>query len=413
METTKLIFTDLVANSNKFWTATQDGATVRYTWGRVGDAGQVTVKNFADDLSARKDYDRKLREKLGKGYTRQQTVGASTAPAVAGNLRAIAQEQITTDGSADTRTLIDFLVRRNIHTIEGATDIRFDATTGQLTTPLGPVTTEGLDAAEALLNEIGHAVLGTRGVAFTGLVNQYLRIVPAKIARRAPRAEDIFPDARAVRAQKQLLDTMRTVVVDATTKALSSAPAVFKTKLTAVDSTSAEFARIRKLYEGTKNSRHTSAGLKLKRVFAIEVDGAEAAYAADGAKVGNVMELWHGTKDSNLLSLLRSGYIVPRRGGTAAITGRMYGDGIYFSDQSTKSLNYASGYWGARSQRCFMLLNDVAMGKAHYPTSSFSGGCKPGTDSTFAKAGRSGVINNEMIVYRTSQIRPKYLCEFE
>lgn len=413
METTKLIFTDLVANSNKFWTATLDGATVRYTWGRVGDAGQVTTKQFPDDEKARKDFDRKLREKLGKGYTKQHTVGASTSPAVAGNLRAIAQEQITHDGSADTRTLIDFLVRRNIHTIEGATDIRFDSSTGQLTTPLGPVTLEGLDAAEKLLDEIAPLVEQGDGYAFTALVNRYLRIVPAKIARRAPLPSDIFPSTQSVRAQKQLLDTMRTIVTTATAEAVSTAPAVFKTKLTALAPTSTEFKRIAKLAESTKNSRHTSAGLRLKKVYVIEVAGAEAAYAADGAKLGNVMELWHGTKDSNLLSLLRSGYIVPRRGGTAAITGRMYGDGIYFSDQSTKSLNYASGYWGARSQRCFMLLNDVAMGKAYFPTSSFSGGCKAGSDSTFAKAGRSGVINNEMIVYRTSQIRPKYLCEFE
>jgi hypothetical protein len=33
-------------------------------------------------------------------------------------------------------------------------------------------------------------------------------------------------------------------------------------------------------------------------------------------------------------------------------------------------------------------------------------------DSTFAKARWSGVINNEMIVYDTRQINPKYLVEF-
>ena len=27
-------------------------------------------------------------------------------------------------------------------------------------------------------------------------------------------------------------------------------------------------------------------------------------------------------------------------------TGRMFGNGVYFSDQSTKALNYAYGYWG-------------------------------------------------------------------
>jgi poly [ADP-ribose] polymerase len=109
---------------------------------------------------------------------------------------------------------------------------------------------------------------------------------------------------------------------------------------------------------------------------------------------------------------LKNGYIIPKASGSIAITGRMFGDGIYFSDQSTKSLNYASGYWGGgRSQRCFMIFNDVAMGREHIPRSSIRS-IPRGYDSCFAKAGQSGVMNNEMIVYRTSQVKPTFLCEF-
>jgi hypothetical protein len=57
------------------------------------------------------------------------------------------------------------------------------------------------------------------------------------------------------------------------------------------------------------------------------------------------------------------------------------------------------------------VLNDVAMGKQYMARNSLSGGCPRGYDSVFAKAG-SAVMNNEMIVYRLSQIRAKYLCEF-
>ena len=92
----------------------------------------------------------------------------------------------------------------------------------------------------------------------------------------------------------------------------------------------------------------------------------------------------------------------------------MFGPGAYFSDQSTKSLNYAYGYWGGSADNnCFMFLADVAMGKAYTPSSWGSGFPKRGYDSTFAKAGKSGVRNNEMIVYKTNQANLKYLIEFE
>jgi poly [ADP-ribose] polymerase len=94
----------------------------------------------------------------------------------------------------------------------------------------------------------------------------------------------------------------------------------------------------------------------------------------------------------------------------------MFGNGTYFSDQSTKSLNYAYGYWGngSRDEMCYMFLCDVAMGKSYTPL-LWSAGLnlpKAGTDSTFARAGVSGVVNNEMIVYRTCQVNPTFLVEF-
>ena len=92
----------------------------------------------------------------------------------------------------------------------------------------------------------------------------------------------------------------------------------------------------------------------------------------------------------------------------------MFGDGLYFSDQATKSLNYSYGYWdgGAKDDHCFMFLADVAMGKTYTPTRTWGNLPHAGHDSTFAKAGVSGVANNEMIVYRTGQANLRYLIEF-
>jgi poly [ADP-ribose] polymerase len=125
--------------------------------------------------------------------------------------------------------------------------------------------------------------------------------------------------------------------------------------------------------------------------------------------------LWHGTRIFNVLSILKSGLLLPKTLSTMQIAGAMFGNGLYFSDQSSKSLNYSRGYWdgGPRDRNCFMLLVDVALGSSYIPKGSYETLPKAGHDSTFAKPGVSGILNNEYIVYRPSQANIKYLVEFE
>ena len=110
---------------------------------------------------------------------------------------------------------------------------------------------------------------------------------------------------------------------------------------------------------------------------------------------------------------MKNGMIIPPANASHC-TGRMFGSGLYFSDQSTKSLNYAYGWWsGTRDNNCYMFLSKVLMGKSYTPKGwSGCNSIPKGYDSIFAKAGVSGVQNNEMIVM-PNQVCPEYLIEFE
>lgn len=403
-QTERLIYVDLAgANNNKYWQIDQDGPVVTTRWGRVGaPSGQSKTFSFGDDDKAAAFYDKKIREKTKKGYTKQRTV-ATTAGST--NVSVAAKVQIQHAGDAETSQLIDFLVKRNIHQIEGMTSVRLEA--GRLTTPLGPVTAEGLDEAQKILLD-----MAKRNANLGDLANAYLRIVPRNIGMRRVDPADLFGSKEKLEREQATIDSLRAVVddlADKATKAAQDTPALFETKLELLDSNSAEFKRINKLFLGSLNNRHQSSRLRLRRAWKMSIAAQESAFESN---LKPVWELWHGTKDVNLLSILKNGFIIPKRNQGISIAGRMYGDGVYFSDQSTKALNYAGGFWGGQaSQRPFMLLNDVAMGRPYMATRGFSGGCPSGYDSTFAKAG-SAVLNNEMIVYRLSQIKAKYLTEF-
>jgi predicted DNA-binding WGR domain protein len=54
--------------SSKFWIGEVDGANFTTKWGKIGTDGQSKTKTFASPDAAAKEYDKLVKEKLGKGY---------------------------------------------------------------------------------------------------------------------------------------------------------------------------------------------------------------------------------------------------------------------------------------------------------------------------------------------------------
>ncbi|HZH12872.1 MAG TPA: WGR domain-containing protein [Archangium sp.] len=67
--------------SAKFWMADLQGNTFIVVYGRLGTDGQRKEKEFSDEEGARREYERKVAEKLREGY---QEVSAESAPAPKG-----------------------------------------------------------------------------------------------------------------------------------------------------------------------------------------------------------------------------------------------------------------------------------------------------------------------------------------
>ena len=68
-------------NSNKFWEIELNGTSFTTSYGRIGTAGQTTTKTFATEELAKKEYDKLVKQKTGKGY---ELVGpGGKAPAAA------------------------------------------------------------------------------------------------------------------------------------------------------------------------------------------------------------------------------------------------------------------------------------------------------------------------------------------
>lgn len=434
IETRKFIKSDANKNNNKFWyIEIYDDNTVITRYGRVGDKGQSKTKSFDCSISARNFYDAKIREKQKSRngeipyrpldvIDSSVSVVPSSAPVGAKNLSKIAQDQIETNNPL-TKKLIEYFTKVNAHNIEVATggQITYNYNQGQFQTPLGLVGQKSIDEANNILVEIGDLVsAGTYSRKLVDLTNDYLMLVPQNIGRKKLDVEDFWESLAKVQAQKAIVDSLQASLVTALNNPDDSGqtednePKLFSVQLFLIED-DYEIKTIQDFYRRGLKKSHVSSHLDVKRVYRVKINTVHEAFAVDGGKMDNQWILWHGTRASNCLSILRGGLVIPPSS-SAHCTGRMFGDGVYASDISTKALNYAYGYWGGKKKddNCFMFLLTMAMGN-YYTPSSYGytyRKAKPGYDSTFAKAGTGGVINNEMIVYRTSQVDITHLVEF-
>lgn len=425
------ICANIAGNNNKFWEIElHDNGDVITRWGRVTEEGKAQSKTFSG--AGQGFFNKKISEKQNKSnpderYTEVRTLDAAPGTGQAkivqsSNLVEIAKREIDSN-SAETVALIERLAKANIHNITSQTTLTFNNVTGLFETPLGIVTADAILEARDYLAKIGDFVANNdwQNHGFASAINQYMRRIPSDFGRQRVQPQDLFPDLYAVQRQNGILDSLdaslQMVLTAPPTSDAPKAPKLFETKVHLINDGKV-YDKVNKLYNDTRRSMHASASLNVHKIYKVEIATMSEAFKAHGLKVGNIKELWHGTRIGNLLSIMKGGFVIPPSN-AGHCTGRMFGNGVYFSDQSTKSLNYAMGYApgqrGGYSSDTFMFVNDVAMGKEYIPTGPNSSldPRKMGYDSTFAMANRSGVMNNEMIVYATHQINPVYLVEFK
>ena len=395
IKSVKLILSDITNNNNKHWSGTiLDNNEVVLEWGRVGDSTQKKVKPFDSQYSAENFLDGKVKEKKKKGYTELNTLsGTVTVNHDKSNLTDIAKKQIV--GDDETKVLIERLSKANVHKILESTTLTFSNSDNLFKTPLGIVTNDSIIEARQTLNLMSSYVENKdfENIDYISLLNKFLRLIPQKVGRKLK--TDIYPDLNAIKNQNDI-----------------ESPKIFSCEIKSISDQSI-INYINTKFKSTMQNMHSSSNLKVKKVYSIKIDKMYNDFENNGKQIGNVMELWHGSKLHNLLSILKSGLIIPPAS-NPNVTGRLFGDGVYFSDQSTKALNYSNGYWsGNKENNCFMFLGLVAIGKYYVPKSTGEKLPKQGFDSTWAKPGISSIQNNEMIVYNLSQINLQYLVEFD
>ncbi|PRP74326.1 hypothetical protein PROFUN_16306, partial [Planoprotostelium fungivorum] len=203
------------------------------------------------------------------------------------------------------------------------------------------------------------------------------------------------------------------------------------TRITALEATDRRFTML------TEWARRTQGGLRMKNVFAVSRNEEMSRFEPwrqqrirdTGTTTPNNLLLFHGTKVSNMLGILRHGLrIAPPN---APRTGLAFGKGVYFSDAFAKSRGYSDGN--------YMFVCEVAVGKPkelhsglymEKPEEGFDstkgvGRQQPESESIAIQNNGVGIPSgtietvqgpwlgyNEFIVYDESRVKIKYIIQW-
>ena len=438
---------DPVANSNKFYVAEVDSnANGEYrflaTYGRVGATGQLCVKAFTSLDRALSAMRTKCNEKIKKGY-----VEVEVAAATRGSLKAQNQVDLSsvapvaTSAKSTTKAtrgrkkaganvnkirladnVVDLVTKIYDETTSAVNRTATGSATAKGASPIGNLGSKTIRYGRQILTELANVLKNANSIPNINDVIiqksvEYYRIIPHEMGSR------IDVNAIALNTQDKLLhemdildlyeDALRVLASLGIDASIEQKYNDLHCDLTTV--TDADWKRIEKFVRDTALPKAHGYNLKVKNVLAVNQHNAPAL----DAHYGNVQELFHGSRSANIVGILSSHLRLPNTLGSGIHkTGAMFGDGIYFASNSTKSANYSFGSWGGGRNRhncAYLFVANVALGRqkiyndAHYVTHA-----PDGYDSVWGKPdGHRWLKNHEYIIYRENQCRIGYIVEVE
>lgn len=172
-----------------------------------------------------------------------------------------------------------------------------------------------------------------------------------------------------------------------------------------------------------KDYRNESVERRYVRAFAVDNERTRSNYEDYKKQIGssNIKLFYHGSKVENWNSIMTQGLSLNPN---ATVTGKMFGQGLYFAPEARKALNYmdtvGSCWNNGQRDTGYTAVFCVNLGEVYEPNrilgSSFRSQDLPhGKNSVFAsKHNRNlGLKNDEYIVFNQSACTIKYMLEMK
>jgi len=408
LEKDVLNYASLGDNSNKYFIMELQEGTGAYPYciytenGRMGKTPQRRDRFYQSRYEAENAYRDLKSEKTRKGYREIEVDnGFSFGSATTVTVKQKTKKQ-------DLSAINDKVLRLIGKLYQDATSYLVKA----IDTPLGKLSSTQVAKGLEILAKIEDILdNGNGGYSLDRLSNEFYSVIPVTFGTKVDYQKFLISDYNKLNEKKDLLGVMSSVVQvqDSLEKTLEEKYKALKIKLKSLSERTNEYKEIKKMVEGT-HSRHHHFGVKIEEIFKIEDMVGHDQF--NPLKV-ETMNLFHGSRNENILSIMQNGLKIKPK--SAVHTGSMFGSGIYFASDVTKSANYCWGFnGGSRSDSYYMFVCEVATGKIKdYTHAQPQLSSAPwGFNSVRGIKGPS-LLHDEYIVFKESQVKVKYIIEFK
>ena len=409
---TVLSRTSLEANNNKFYVLEVHEAAggkfrVFTNYGRVGAEGVKESREAGSREAATTVYERLLKEKTSprKGYVPIEVEKATVGSA-----------------ALKTRTEQEFYQKRGLkesglhpqiaHFVEHIYDESKSELVRRIETPLGSLSKGQIERGADTLREIRFALARDHRDQVVPLTSRYYSLIPHRLGRWTSLDDVAINTIEKADSEEELLQLMRDVYhvqndleaeVDRKYRALGA-------EISVVSKDDPVYTQVAQKIVESQSKRHPFR-LRVGRLLAARLPDERARFETGGRAAGNLQGLFHGTKNCNMVGILSRGLLIAPK--HAPVTGYMFGKGIYFADQSSKSAQYSLMWASNKRPTGYLFLADVALGRIKKETGpKYREEAPRGYHSVQGCAGLH-LVHNEFIIYNTAQCTLRYIAEIE
>ncbi|XP_060984450.1 protein mono-ADP-ribosyltransferase PARP3 isoform X2 [Dama dama] len=353
-------------------------------WGRVGEVGQSKLSRFVSLEDAKKDFEKKFRDKTKNSWAerdhfvahpgkytlievqREDEAQEVVVKVDGGPVRAVVQQVRPCSLDAATQKLITNIFSKDMFQNAMAL-MNLDVKK----MPLGKLSKqqiargfEALEAVEAALKapaDGGHRLEELSSHFYTVIPHNFGRSRPPPI--NSPELLQAKKDMLLVLADIELAQTLQAAPeeikkVEEVPHPLDRDYQLLKCQLQLLDPEMPEYKVIHAYLKQTSNSFRPPA---LQHVWKVDREGEGDRFQVH-AKLGNRKLLWHGTNVAVVAAILTSGLrVMPHSGGRV-------GKGIYFASENCKSAGYVTGMSCGAHRIGYMFLGEVALGREYHIT---------------------------------------------
>jgi poly [ADP-ribose] polymerase len=433
-------------NANKFFSAElqkcSNGRWRVYTnYGRVDDneySGAVGVYGPGIETEARAFFEKKFKSKCtaSKGYQEIQFVRAKVgSPSARQRTNKVDESEIpdekkqklneNDDKKKSTRKLdihptvkrlVDQWYRESSRTITSNAAVTI--TSDGIETPLGVLTFSQINTGRSILGELGEALKNDDTDEVRKLTGAFYSNIPAKLGRKIT-DDDLINSDTLIQNKLDLLQMMEDALDVGGATFVSDAQQKFMElgiEASPLDTSDAEYKRIVSGIKKTRGHNHYGTTDKVLNILEVRLGSDRPRY--ESCSVGNEVELYHGSRNCNLMGLMNKGLLIAPP--SAPVSGYMFDRGIYLADASTKSINYSLYSFPGMGHvnNCFLLICKAKIGKqkklqhSDYNASKYCLGKDAKFDSVMGCKG-SSLIHNEYITYTLDQVTITHVVELQ